>query len=119
MTVQQDARDNSIAMIVNKWIGTEGDEAGLLIHDIDVAELKGMVANLKLHGRSKGWKDGVERWLVLIEETMALFNTQNGWDAERPIMHMAKYSGYQGKELIRLYKFAILQGATYAYIGNR
>lgn len=111
-------RDEAIQNIVAYWIGQDGDEIGQLIQDVDFNKLSEQIDDLRKLGRSVRWERGINKWLDCSIAAEDLFRSQNGFPSDAIVGSQNGYTFETGRELIRLFKWAIMQGAIYAGIGN-
>src|SRR6267378_1730998 len=115
----RDRRNDAITAIVNNWIGQDGDEVGMLIGGLDFALLQTRVHELRDMSRSADWKKGIDKWIVCIDYAQVTFNDAYGL-SKFTYPNTSDYPPYTatGRELIRLFKWAIQQGGQYAFMYN-
>lgn len=128
----QNTRDAAIQAIVDGWIATkiDGRNTGGLLKDANFLTLYCQVQDLVLMTHTVRWMAGTAKWIGCIEyATEKFFTEEAGFDEHMKYALMnAKPDQFPTADTFtietrrayqRLFRWAVMQGATYAYVGNR
>jgi hypothetical protein len=110
-------RTDYIAHIFNTFIGSEGIDLGQLITTRGFDDLSSMVADLRALGRGKSWLKGIDKWEETIMTAKKTFCDENGFSYLNDYS-IDDFTHTTGREFARMLKWAVMQGAIYAQIGN-
>lgn len=113
-------RSDAVQAVVNTYIGQEGDIAGMLIKEANFAELYDRIDKLRVGSRSgSAWLKGLDKWEDCVSTAIITFRDTNGISHLQGPGKETDYEwGTQRSDYIRLFKWAVMQGAIYANLYN-